>query len=447
MGPVKNTNEHVLERIPDAEGKLVRIGATAVAIVSSACLVMLGCVGTLDSSITVGPKHMAVHQATRLVGPSVQINERGVVSAVWVEDDKESRTIYFARAEQTGQPLGKSVPVNQPDENVYFQQESPAVAVRGEEVFVTWSQIHPTIAPDKPFASELRLSRSTDGGRTFSPSILVNDDGQLIQHMFDSIEIAPNGTLHMAWIDGREGKKEPGTFVARSTDHGRTISPNFKLDGDTCVCCRTSVATSTDGVIYVAWRKVFENNIRETVVSRSTDGGESFSPSVVVGNDQWVYPACPHRPASLGVDRQGRLYVVWYSEDVDETPAIYLAYSDDQGQSFSRKKQLNRSKGTVSDHPQMAVDLDGRIVVIWEEQSPNRREVVISVSLDRGQSFGTPVKMNEMSGTTPSVAVNQHGAVVVGWKEHAMPDYRLVIQTLQLPTEKAMAKGTEGHEP
>ena len=292
---------------------------------------------------------------------------------------------------------------------------------------------HPKMTPDKPFSGELRLSRSTDGGRSFGPSTLVNDDDQVIQHTFDALNVAPDGVLHFAWIDGREGKKEPGTFVARSTDQGRTITKNFKVDDNTCVCCRTSIATSADGLVYVAWRKIFDGNIRETVVSRSTDGGMTFSAPVVVGNDRWVYQACPHRPASLGVDRLGRLYVVWYTEGADETPAIYLAYSDDQGKTFSEKKQLNRSKGTFPDHPQMAVDPQGRVMVIWEEQSPVRREIVMSHSLDRAESFSQPRKLNEKHGQTPTIGVNQQGTVVMGWKEHAMPAHRLVVQTMQLP--------------
>lgn len=402
---------------------------------------------TPESAATMGPKWMTVHQVKGMVGPSVQIDEQGIISAAWVEEDKEIRTILFASSEQPGGPLGRPISVNQPTEDVYYRQESPALAVHGDEVFVTWSQTHPKLTPDKPFSGELRLSKSTDGGRTFAPSILVNDDGQVIQHTFDSIQVAPNGTLHMAWIDGREGKKEPGTFVARSTDHGRTIAKNFKIDDDTCVCCRTAVATSADGVVYVAWRKIFDGNIRETVVSRSSDGGETFSPSVVVGHDRWVYPACPHRPASLGVDQSGRLYVVWYTEGADETPAVYVAYSDDRGKSFSSKRQLNRAKGTFPDHPQMAVDPAGRIAVVWEEQSPVRREVVISYSLDRGESFSTPVKLNEKNGQTPTVAVNRQGTVVMGWKEHAMPAHRLVIQTMQLPSADLTLRKAMDHEP
>jgi len=346
-----------------------------------------------------------------------------------------------------GGPLGAPVAVNQPGESPYYRQEAPALIVRGQDVFVTWSMTHPKMTPDKPFSGELRLSRSSDGGHTFAPSVLVNDDGQVIAHSFDAIRAAPDGVLHVVWIDGREGKKEPGTFVARSTDQGQTITKNSKVDDNTCVCCRTSIAMSADGVVYVGWRKIFDGNIRETVVARSTDGGQTFSAPVVVGNDRWVYQACPHRPASLGVDESGRLYVVWYTEGADETPAIYLAYSDDQGRTFSEKRQLNRSKGTFPDHPQMAVDSEGRVIVIWEEQSPVRREVVMSHSLDRGQMFSAPRKLNEKNGQTPTIAVNQQGTVVMGWKEHAMPAHRLVVQTMQLPTAKFAEMERTAHGP
>jgi hypothetical protein len=395
-----------------------------------------------------GSKHMTVHQVKNVVGPTVQIDETGVVSAAWVEEDKEVRTIWFARSEKPGGPLGFPVRINDPSENPYYRQEAPAMVIRGNDVFVTWALTHPNMTPDKPFSSELRLSRSADGGRTFAPSVLVNDDGLVINHTFDAMQVAPDGTVHVAWIDGREGKKEPGTFVAKSADHGRTFTKNQKVDENTCVCCRTALATSEDGVVYLAWRKIFEGNVREIVVSRSVDGGTEFSAPTVVGQDRWVYPACPHRPASLGVDRFGRLYVAWYTEGADETPSVYLAYSDDQGKTFSPKKQLNRSKGTFPDHPQMAVDPEGRVVVVWEEQSPVRREVVVSRSSDRGESFSAPVKVNEKNGQTPTVAVNAQGSAVIGWKEHAMPAHRLVVQTMPLSSEQTtVGKAESTHGP
>lgn len=391
-------------------------------------------------SFVLGPKVTTDRKVRSVVGPSVRIDDKGQISLAWVEEEKETRTVLYSRIEKAGAPIGELVRVNGPSEVPYSRQEAPALAVSGDEVLMTWAVTHPKVTPDKPFSNDLRISRSTDGGKTFQPSVLVNDDQQVIGHSFDSIHVAPDGVVHMAWIDGREGKKESGTFATRSTDHGRTVEKNLKVDESTCVCCRTSMTSSQDGTLYVAWRKILPGDLRETVVARSTDGGRTFTVPVIVGHDRWVFPGCPHRPASVGTDRQGRLYVVWYTEGSDETPSIYLAYSDDKGETFSPKQKLNLSKGTFPDHPQMAVDPEGRLVIVWEEQSPVRREVVMSVSLDRGQTFSAPQKMNDKKGQTPALSINTQGLAALAWMEHAMPSHRIVVQTIQLPATQTIAR-------
>ncbi len=390
-------------------------------------------------AVVLGPKVTADRKVRSVVGPSVKIDDQGQISLAWVEEEKDTRTVFYSRIEPSGSTLGEPVPVNGPGEAPYGRQEAPALAVSGDDVLMTWAVTHPKVTPDKPFSNDLRVSRSTDGGKTFQPSVLVNDDQLVIGHSFDSIHVAPDGVVHMAWIDGREGKKESGTFTARSTDRGRTVEKNLKVDENTCVCCRTSMTSSPDRTLYVAWRKILPGDLRETVVARSTDGGQTFAAPVIVGHDQWVFPGCPHRPASVGTDRQGRLYVAWYTEGSDETPSIYLAYSDDRGDTFSPKQKLNLSKGTFPDHPQMAVDPDGRLVIVWEEQSPVRREIVMSVSLDRGQTFSAPKKLNDKKGQTPTLSINARGLAALAWMEHAMPAHRLVVQTVQLSVPNSTA--------
>ncbi|MDP3089988.1 MAG: sialidase family protein [Nitrospira sp.] len=415
---------------------------------------MYGCIGVGSSlmlcatialaesapTFVLGPKVTTDRKVRSVVGPSVRIDDQGQISLAWVEEEKETRTVLYSRIEKAGAPIGELVRVNGPGEVPYSRQEAPALAVSGDEVLMTWAVTHPKMTPDKPFSNDLRLSRSTDGGKIFQPSVLVNDDQQVIGHSFDSIHVAPDGVVHMAWIDGREGKKESGTFATRSSDHGRTVEKNLKIDEGTCVCCRTSMTSSPDGTLYIAWRKILPGDLRETVVARSTDDGGTFAAPVIVGHDRWVFPGCPHRPASVGTDRQGRLYVVWYTEGSDETPSIYLAYSDDKGETFSPKQKLNLSKGTFPDHPQMAVDPAGRLVIVWEEQSPVRREIVMSVSLDRGQTFSAPQKLNDKKGQTPSLSINAQGLAALAWMEHAMPAHRIVVQTIQMPATPTIAR-------
>jgi len=61
-------------------------------------------------------------------------------------------------------------------------------------------------------------------------------------------------------------------------------------------------------------------------------------------------------------------------------------------------------------------------------------------SLDRGQTFSALQKLNEKKGQTPSLSMNSKGLVALAWMEHAMPAHRMVVQTLQLPAVKVVAK-------
>lgn len=85
------------------------------------------------------------------------------------------------------------------------------------------------------------------------------------------------------------------------------------------------------------------------------------------------------------------------------------------------------------------------MVVIWEEQAPVKRDVVVSVSTDRGQSFTAPFKVNERKSQTPVVAVNGRGEFAMAWIEHGMPGHKMVVQTLRLPEVKVASE--EGVKP
>lgn len=419
-------------------GTISRHSALAVALL---CAVGASAQAEPPATFELGPKAITEHKVKSLVGPTIALDDDGRVALVWMEEDKDVRSVLFARATEPGPVVGAPVRINRAEEIPYWRQEAPALAVNGTDVFVTWGLTHPKSTPQQPLATELRLSRSTDGGKTFGPSVVVNDDPGVIQHTFDALHRDRAGRLHVSWIDAREGKKESATFAARSLDGGVTVGANLKVDGGTCVCCRTALTSGPGDMVYVAWRKIYEGNIRETVVARSLDGGEHFESPVIVGHDRWVFPACPHRPASMGVDAQGRLYVVWYTEGTDETPAVYIAMSDDRGQTFSPKRQLNIAKNTFPDHPQIAVDPAGRVVVIWEEQAPVKRDVVISVSTDRGETFTAPQKVNEKKSQTPVVAANAKGQFVLAWLEHGMPGHKMVVQPVRFLDAMAVAGG------
>ena len=399
---------------------------------SSAFAGAIGPEGTI-LPVSYGLKHVINPEGGQTSGPAVQLDSDRRLHLIWYGEQKGDRNVLYLSTDLTAKNFPAPHGINPSDKQAASLHEPPAVALGpNKEVYVTWTTPHPN-ANGRLFTSLLLLSRSIDEGKTFLPPIRVNDDKAVTGHSFDHLTVSPDGSVHIAWLDSREGKKDPATYASYSQDQGQTLSPNLKIDEPSCVCCRTHTTAAPDGTLYLAWRKIFPGGVRETVVSRSADNGTSFSSPVIVGHDQWVYEGCPHRPATMGVDKKGRLYVSWYTEGPDDIPGVYLAYSDDQGRTFTPRRQLNISKGTFPDHPQLAVNHEGHLLMTWEEQSPVRREVVFSYSLDRGKTFSSPKKLNEKKAKSPAVALNDQGQAVITWLEQvAFPEWSTVVQTLSL---------------
>ena len=385
-----------------------------------------------SSTVTLSSQVSINHGHKKVSGAALQIDEQGVRHLSWYEGGKDRHELFYVSVPPNVSTVPAAAHVNKNGPPVAAIHQSPGLALGSKgEIYLSWTS--PQKEAKNPFASSLRLSTSIDKGQSFSAPITINDDKTPTSHTFDNVCVDSKGIVHFAWIDERTGRRQPRTYVARSVDQGASVTKNLQLEGQTCVCCRTALASASDGTIYVTWRQILDGKFRETVVARSNDGGQSYSSPVVVGHDKWNFPGCPHRPASLAVDGKGRLYVTWYTEGPDDVPGIYLAMSDDQGQTFSPRQKLNISTSTFPDKPQMAVDQRGRVLVVWEELSPVRHEIFLSYSLDRGKTFSQPQRLNKAKAQHPAIAVNQQGQGIVSWVEHAFPNNVMIIQDLILP--------------
>jgi len=84
-------------------------------------------------------------------------------------------------------------------------------------------------SPNDP--ADVVLTKSPDGGETWSDPIRINDDPDGNYNWFGTLSVAPNGRIDVAWVDTRE---EPGTYLSAlyysySEDGGETWSVNQKL--------------------------------------------------------------------------------------------------------------------------------------------------------------------------------------------------------------------------
>jgi hypothetical protein len=363
----------------------------------------------------------------------------GAAYVTWVADSAGTPGVYLARLDADGRP-GAAVRVNDvPGDASTHDQAPPQVAVgpRGE-VYVAWQKSTPAPGRAHP-TSNLRFARSEDGGRTFAPAVTVNDDagGRPSSHTFHNLAVAPDGSVHVSWIDGRERDRAraergavaapagahaghggeaglPGSQirVARSADGGRTFGPEAVVDGDVCPCCRTSLAVGPDGAVYVAWRKVFPGDVRDVVVARRGPGEAAFSAPQRVHADGWVFPGCPHAGPSVAVDGAGRVHVAWYTGK-EGRQGLWRAVSEPGALRFGAPTALLTGAWVPPSQARVAAADDG-VWIAWED----RRAETPTLHAARVDGAGRLRTMagSGARGALPDLAA-AGGSVLLAWED------------------------------
>jgi hypothetical protein len=226
-------------------------------------------------------------------------------------------------------------------------------------VYAVWDRL--ALVDGGPhFVGPTYLSRSTDNGRTWEPPRPIFDPGLDRQTLANQIAVLPDGTLVNVFLHYKEdvdaGTATTEAAVIRSTDKGRTWSPPVKVGDMLAVGARDPqtqtpirdgaliphIAVGSGGAVYVAWQDArFTGGERDGVVlSRSTDGGRTWSDAVRVNADPTVQAFSP----ALATAPDGKVGVTYYdlrsnTADPATLPTDYrLASSADGGRTWAETR-------------------------------------------------------------------------------------------------------------
>ena len=308
--------------------------------------------------------------------------------------------------------------------------EADAVGARGADGAGGFSRADPAIVvvwtAKGADGTRLLQSRSTDGGRTFTPAAIVVGTDARGNRGWESIA----GPFAL-WLDHRELARDSEAPTAHQHAGGEVMTERSKLyvgslDGSVaphpiaqsvCYCCKTAIAATGAGasaVVYAAWRHVFPGSVRDIAFSVSRDGGRTFAPPLRVSDDRWVLQGCPENGPALAVGPNGTAHIIWPTLTRDaggeENLALFYARSVD-GARFTPRRAMP-TEGTPR-HPQLAAASDGSLLATWDESTAGRRRVIVSrVTFD---PTGAPVFAREALGDGVYPAVAGGDAPIVAW--------------------------------
>jgi hypothetical protein len=237
------------------------------------------------------------------------------------------------------------------------------------------------------------------------------------------------GEAVFSWLDNRGG--EQGLRLTRTAD-GETFSPNLTVDPVTCQCCATELLSDSEGKLWLAYRDLEGENLRDISFAMSQDGGRSFPEPRRLAEDGWKLDACPHTGPRLTQRATGEVWAVWFTGA--EPAGIYSAQASAPAgeEAGSRRILAPDFDGRVM-HPEIAALRDGRLVMVYEERRAGGGGVTLEVRvLNPGAEAWSPAKTLLRGGSYPRIEVAGDGtAVVLFNRTQGEAGSELVVMDLQ----------------
>lgn len=199
-----------------------------------------------------------------------------------------------------------------------------------------------------PRTNTVEFSRTTDGGRTWSSPVLVDQLGPSAIDQAPRLLVLPDGTLLAVFARADFDLGLAQLYAARSLDEGRTWLPPVLagskplppdiVDPETGIPLPQpgfpSAAVAPDGTVYIAVEDNTSASSGGIAVARSRDGGRTWTSATLPGVTAFAF-----EPA-IAVDAHGTVGVTWYDlrndrpGDAALSADVWFAHSQDRGRSW-----------------------------------------------------------------------------------------------------------------
>ncbi|MEW5980183.1 MAG: sialidase family protein [Acidobacteriota bacterium] len=372
----------------DAEGELHVIagGGTDRSMSSFRSLVYSRYRGTqlVRSALVVAPGE----EALEISEVQMELDEQGSIFLLWRGVNPSGiANLYFSRSSDGGSTFSAPTDLSQIRSRQQFVSQGTLAKGPNGLVEVLYHLTAGTL-------DQFYLVRSTDRGASFGQraAIPVSNDFFLSSLSRAALAIGSDGMTHILFR--ALATAADGLYYVRSADGATFEAPRLAVhEPQTSFLYHPALRVAPNGDLHLALEfSDYSLNQREIYYAASKDGGKTFSPPVNVSrlSTQGGQSFDP----SLVLDEDGNPAVAWtalvggilFPGGRD----TFFAYSRDGGTTFSKAINLANNLGQAATLPLTLPAPGGGVMVIWEDETLGNNQLMV-VGFSKGFPAPTPV--------------------------------------------------------
>jgi hypothetical protein len=357
--------------------------------------------------------------------PSAAFSKDGVLWVAW----GFSGHIYVQHSKDQGNTFSSPVAVNVTPENIAARAENrPKIQLDDDNnIYISWTTLLP-----KPYTGNVRFSRSTNHGKSFSKPITVNSDTQQISHRFDALGVTPDGNVYVSWLDKRDAiiAKQKNTsylggaiYYTVSTNQGKTFHENMKLADQSCVCCRIAIAIDNNNLPVIAWRDIYGDQIRDHSIVTFKSPTQPNNPQRL-SFEKWRIEGCPHHGPALDIDTENTIHAVWFNE-TDSDHVLFYANNKTHTSSYTSPLGFG-NPNNQSSHPYVKTT-NKDVYLVWKEFDGKATRIMLNISNDNGNTWKEAQSISSTEGASDHPTLVSHkNDVYLSWHRAGL-GYQLLL--------------------
>lgn len=379
--------------------------------------------------------------------PDIAVNSKGDIAVLWVDRSPQDKPadgshnhdrhlavtdVYVATSKDGGKTFSAPTKVNASAGAVWGQQVSRPRIVGTPNgtwhVAYSANDMHPTL--NKTLLTT-HYTRSLDGGKSFEApkllSTITDQDMSGVIHggfasaaAFGTMASAPDGSVHVYWIDTRHMKPDSDSgalYGSASRDDGKTFTTDKQLiDTSVCPCCQLTAVANSKSEIIMGSRRVEKDSFRPATVMTLSQKDEPIQDRQSIGGAPWQINGCPLKPTVIAV--HGTSIFAAVHNGGEATPGVIFSISNDGGKTFSPHGIVHPS-AAVSDAPTIAVN-GSRVLLAWHAKVNNApRRVYYRFYSLTGEPMGDVKELDANPGVSqfPISAARADGSFQLLWQQ------------------------------